>query len=118
MTDYDMRILYYKTENDALFRIMMGKVDLEKLSETHVEVFRSKWILPVYLDRRDLLEQIFRLFNSDDSNPLSSEDCQKTIAENKLHTSMSVGDVVEITCDGITEIWVCKSVGWKRISPR
>lgn len=43
----------------------------------------------------EYLESLFALFNSED-NPLCSEDSQDYIIKNKLHTSMSIGDIIKI----------------------
>lgn len=45
--------------------------------------------------KHEFLETIFSRFNSDD-NPLSTKDYQNKIKDLKAHTSMSMGDVVQI----------------------
>lgn len=44
----------------------------------------------------DFLESSFQKFNDPDCNPLTSQEFQNTIIMNKLHTSMSIGDIIVV----------------------
>ncbi|QKF94520.1 hypothetical protein QKU48_gp1062 [Fadolivirus algeromassiliense] len=56
------------------------------------------------------LEELFSLFNSE-QNPLSTTDLQEKIKINKLHTSMSMGDVVKI----MNNYYFVSGFGFKKI---
>jgi len=63
-------------------------------------------------DKDYILEEIFRIMNDDEDNPMSTSDMQKWIVENEVtHTSMSVADIVIL--DDAT--YICASIGWKEI---
>ena len=58
------------------------------------------------------LAVIFSIMNTQD-NPMSTKEMQNWIKENKVsHTSMSVGDVIELN----NKTYVCATVGWKEIA--
>ena len=59
-----------------------------------------------------VLDKIFQLMNKYGTNPMSTDEMQNWIKENKgSHTSMSVGDVIIID----NNIYVCATVGWKEV---
>ncbi|AKI80520.1 hypothetical protein [Niemeyer virus] len=60
---------------------------------------------------KDILELIFEKFNNTD-NPLTSLDNQKIIRNNKLHTSMSVDDIVKID----KKYYIVDDIGFKSIN--
>lgn len=81
-------------------------------------IFGSKSYMKVYeytddtqTNYKDILELIFEKFNNTD-NPLKSLDNQKIIRSNKLHTSMSVDDIVKIDND----YYIVDIIGFKSIS--
>ena len=103
-------------KNDPVGLGLCGKVDKTTLSNTHREVYQTKEEVPE--DRVPFLEEYFHKFNVYEENPLSHEnspDKQQFIKENQLHTSMSVGDVIEIHNGETLETWVCEGVGWNKI---
>lgn len=73
------------------------------------------------------LARLFQKFNSH-ANPLCTDENQRLIADRKLHTSMSVGDVVSILptpkegergTDDVVDVkprhYICAPFGWKRL---
>jgi len=92
--------------------ILLGKVNPETVGETHMEVYRAQMQLAT--DPRQNMQELFEQFNSED-NPLSAPETQQMIRANGLHTSMSVGDLVELEFNGAKETWVCAGFGWKKI---
>ncbi len=110
--DYNVRLLYWKSDairNDV--QILLGNVKLSQISISHMEAYRGKFEIDSH---EQLLNDLFELFNGDD-NPLSFEknpDAQKYLRDNQLHTSMSTGDVVEISCN---EFWVVTLRGWRKL---
>ncbi len=117
----DVRVLYYRRGVSADM-MLLGHINKEDLAKTHKEVYITKEEIPE--DRIQLLESYFSKFNSYETNPISyqnDKNKQKFISENKLHTSMSVGDVIEIIIPNNTvddfnvETWVCSGIGWKKV---
>lgn len=45
---------------------------------------------------QSILDDVFALFNDNDKNPLGNQTYQTLIRANRLHTSMSVGDILYI----------------------
>ncbi len=117
MTDQlgTIRILYSNAANSTNVDVMIyGKVDLASLSRTHMDVYVEENV-KIPEKRKQLLEELFNRFNGVDS-PMLSLDKQRFIRKYKLHTSISVGDVVEISIFGKDkELWVCKMVGWDQL---
>jgi hypothetical protein len=63
---------------------------------------------------RQVLSEIFEIYNNPDYNPLSSPEMQKWIGNHLQptpHTSMSSGDIVEV--NGV--LWFCRPVGWHKL---
>ncbi|AAV51045.1 hypothetical protein [Acanthamoeba castellanii mimivirus] len=84
----------------------------------HAFIFGSKSYTKVYeytddtqTNYKDILELIFEKFNNTD-NPLKSLDNQKIIRNNKLHTSMSVDDIVKID----NNYYIVDIIGFKSIN--
>ena len=107
--------VYYYTINAPIEVIAMGDVDIRKLPITHREVYSRKMDVQEYLMKYKFLSGLFRTFNDDENNPLTSENNQRYIINNQLHTSMSVGDVVSVHTANVKEYWVCKPMGWEQI---
>jgi hypothetical protein len=96
-----IKILFYsaprfRSENETLFDdiTFLGNSnftfqDIKKYYKVVHAYTESK----VYLDKNELFEKLFNLFNSPE-NPLCKQ--QKLIKTNKLHTSMSIGDIIEV----------------------
>jgi hypothetical protein len=100
-----MKVYYLKQE----FLEMM--IDTEKISKGNIN--RTHTEMPdVIADLHDP-DEVFLLLNNgaDIPNPYNSPGIQKFIGVNKIHTSMSVGDVVEI--DGV--YWLCENTGWRTL---
>jgi hypothetical protein len=97
-TDFMMKKIIYIIKND------FSCIDLNKLENTHKLVWSGE------KDNKFDLNSYFELFNSE-KNPLSSIEKQKYIRDNKLHTSMSVGDIININ----NEYWICCGIGWKKL---
>lgn len=56
-----------------------------------------------------ICDDMFSLFNNDKNNPLSTNEMQKILEERNIdHTSMSVGDIVQIG----KKRYICVNVGW------
>lgn len=113
MADPNVRILYYR-RSAALedFSIMLGEVDIDKIPETHMEVYIDNLEIPE--EPRKILENLFSLFNSE-NNPLLNDKEQKIIEDNRLHTSMSTGDIIKLGNGENIETWVCGGIGWEKL---
>jgi hypothetical protein len=84
--------------------------------------------LPDGLSDERLCDHIFARMNHYETNPLSIEfwmsrvsegECarkgQDWVVENQAHTSMSVGDMVEITAEGERRLMYCDSFQWRPV---
>ena len=107
-----IRILYYNCDNATNVDIMIhGIVDVMGLTQTHMEVYREGDV-EIPEKRGEFLEKLFYRFNGVES-PMLGLEKQRFLMKHKLHTSISVGDVVEIEIPGQDrELWGCKMVGW------
>lgn len=56
--------------------------------------------------------RIYARLNDDTLNPLIIDEKQEFIRENKLHTSMSIGDI--ISYDG-KDFWIVRDIGFEKI---
>ena len=108
LNDWDIKVSYKEQ--------IPTKADIEKdYKELPIsKKYWSSWQLdiadPKY--KESILEEIFKLFNSYKTNPMSINEMQDWIKENKVsHTSMSVGDIVILDND----IYVCANEGWKKV---
>jgi hypothetical protein len=111
----NVRLLYWK--GNAVRQkpmIMLGNVELSQISATHMEVYCGTYDLPD--EPQVLCQELFAQFNGEE-NPLSNPKSQEFIVANLLHTSMSVGDLVQIRRGGGADIetWVCASLGWRKL---
>ena len=108
---YKVKIYYYKNtlpEELQLNLMMMSRKYLDKYFESDRFDLDKNYIKVMkYTLNKDemkeysievLLEEIFQKFNSE-KNPLNSEKNQNFIINNRLHTSMSLGDIIEINSD-------------------
>jgi len=105
--------------NDKEFMDIMlfGKVKLSKLCVTHMIVHEETINKILNEDNiEDFLDNQFARFNDHQLNPLGNLDKQKFVKENKLHTSMSVGDVISFNHGVINEFWVCRGIGWEKLN--
>jgi hypothetical protein len=103
---------YGSLPKDALCRILaQGKTSKEDLSQYSKCVWEEKVNqADMNHDVTSILEGIFQLFNSAE-NPLAMSNKQQFIRDNKIHTSMSVGDIVQI--DDV--YWVVSGCGFQRM---
>lgn len=96
---------YYLKTKYAELMINPDKIRLENLHETHVKM---PVLFPITVKTPD---EVFSILNGESyiANPLCISQNQRFIHENGTHTSMSVGDIVEI--NGI--YYLCEDIGWK-----
>jgi len=94
-----------------------GLTESKNIKATHIIVhsYNLEEDIDIELDPRNYLNYLFRTFNDSESNPLVSEERQKFIKENWLHTSFSTGDVVEIKFEFYREFWSLGLKGWIKI---
>lgn len=111
-----IRILYYNFKNSKNVDIIIhGIININNIPDTHIEIYKEDNVMidnniPCYL------EKLFNKFNGIDS-PMLSMDNQRLINKHNLHTSISVGDIVELSFPELKkELWVCKMVGWKQLT--
>lgn len=95
-------------------RIMLGNVTVKDVKKYHVRIYKYETLIEDETLINDkiyaYLEGLFMRFNSED-NPLSASEYQKKIKKFLSHTSMSVGDVVQIDDD----YYVVAGVGFKKL---
>jgi hypothetical protein len=106
LNDWDIKVGYKEQ--------IPTKADIEKdYKELPIsKKYWSAWQLDLIDSKEDILEQLFLLFNRYQTNPMSTDEMQNWIKENKVsHTSMSVGDIVILDND----IYVCANEGWKKV---
>lgn len=93
--EFEITIYYYKKLNPNIyFQKELKKLFSDNFMENYVHMI-SYLENAKETDNKILANKIFFKFNSD-NNPLSSDEYQRFIIENRLHTSMSVGDIIEI----------------------
>jgi hypothetical protein len=97
-----------QTRNERIVDIQFGMITptFTDLMENYEIVWKG--------ERTDVTcpDDIFAIFNGPDSgrdNPLATPIQQEVIRQRKLHTSMMVGDMVDI--DGT--LFLCSNTGWK-----
>ena len=118
--------VYYQNKSNHLACTMFHPKYTNDFSKTHTKVYEG------VIKNNETLENVFSVFNHDDSNPLSiTNDSNKVcIINNQLgtgfdfqyamknkaidvgHTSMSVGDIVSL--NGVN--YLCADVGWKKLT--
>ena len=109
-----IRIYYYtddvcKNEEDLLNIILRGEVNGNTFIKYYVEVYSLNEEILTSIE--SFLDMIFSRFN-DESNPLSTKECQEKIKEKNSHTSMTVGDIIKID----NEYYIVASMGFKKLS--
>ena len=113
-----MIVLYYSLKSKTSFDLLYhGLASLSEL-KNHVKVYTEHFKLPSNSEDNILsfLESQFKRFNGED-NPLSSPEKQKIIKTNKTHTSMSIGDVIQLKyLDGKVETWGVSEVSFQKIT--
>lgn len=95
-----VEIYYLKFDNINLM-LDTSKIMKENLEITHVKMPSP----PIEIKDPD---EAFSLYNGED-NPLQIKESQDFIRNARVHTSMSVGDVVSI--DGI--LYLCEDINWR-----
>lgn len=110
------KLYFCKTSASITVFTQIIKGDLKSLtkkalSENYVDTYTGE-------QDNESLETIFERFNSME-NPLGTDINQQKIRKEGTHTSMSVGDIVEIT-EAIDEekigLWIVASIGFQKIS--
>ena len=108
MTQYN--IYYWSAskvpDNKFIDIFLHGDVNFTDISSIYTKVISIK--------HNGNLDDIFSLFNSED-NPLSNPERQSFIRDNQLHTSMSVGDIIECKSEDSTEWFSVAGRGFKKI---
>lgn len=87
-------------------------VTLENIDKTHVRMYQGIYEYYEY-DSGYILEIVFMMF-SGILNPLTMKRYQDFIIQNELHTTMYVGDIVELKYEQ-PEFWIRASKGWERL---
>lgn len=86
-------------ENFAINLFLMPNITMDDFNKYYIKVcsvdIPNNVDLTVEKSINEFLESLFELFNSE-NNPLTNKKMQKHIIKNKLHTSMSMGDVIKI----------------------
>lgn len=113
--------IYYT--NNEFFCMGAEDTDVTDMAKTHHELPQvaidglPTEVISAYVNAgkvKECLEVIFRIMNNYTSNPLSHEHdngMQAWVRSVRTHTSMSVGDVVQINGTH----WFCDHVGWTQI---
>ncbi len=98
--------VYYLRQEYIQYMSDMGNITKKDMTKTHVKMPISIGVLG--------REDAFVLLNDggDKPNPLSSQENQEFIRKHKLHTSMSVGDIIEIGGN----YYLCEDIGWKELT--
>lgn len=108
-----IQIYYWNRQHVNFLKDTTG-ITVENLNKTHVKVptFDSRYTCIGFdpmLDINTMLEDLFCKYNHEDKNPLGSVNGQKFVRENKTHTSMSVGDVIQVN----EKYFVCEDDCWR-----
>src|SRR5581483_1584588 len=96
---------YEKTDDVKISQIMLGHYLPSK------EEIDNNYVSVCTFDSESSNEELFELFNSDD-NPLTNESCQDFLCKHKLHTSMSVGDMIRRDDD----YYVVAGIGFQKLN--
>ena len=91
---------------DHLRRDVFISTDLMQYVKSNLDLFTITEDFEVQGTGMDAAEEAFDLTN----NP--SRDCERQDVYGYLR-SVSVGDVVQVTDNGITEDYLCQPMGWK-----
>lgn len=119
MSTIKVKIYYYArldsmSENVWSDILVFGKVTKKIMERWHVLIYEFEDIKDDDSTTDEYLDSVYSKFNSNDKNPLSifnSPTRQKIIKELQTHTSMSIGDIVEV--DGT--MYVVNQFGFKKI---
>ena len=115
--------IYYWDRQHINFLMDTTGITVENLNKTHVKMPRDYVKEAPLVDLinfydgkiEGFLEELFSMYNNDEGsrrrNPFGHPECQKFIRENKTHTSMSVGDVIQIN----EKYFVCENEGWREL---
>ena len=103
---------------DTLFTVM-NKVTINLQSFNGFRGFEANWdavrtpSYSYYTDKGGIVaaEEAFFLTNA--PSDLLNAHQMNTIKQYKGH-SLSVGDSVTVECEGVTEEYLCDSIGWKK----
>lgn len=110
------RLYFCKTSASITIFTQVIKGELKSLtkqalSENYVDIYTGK-------QDNESLEIIFEQFNSPET-PLGTDVYQQKIRKDGTHTSMSVGDIVEVI-EAMDEekkgLWIVASIGFQKIS--
>lgn len=88
-----------------------------ELARTHTLVHGEVVECPEDLEgRHQFLDELFRRFNNFNTNPLLSPRAQSFLRRNRIHTSMTMGDVVRLArAPDFHELWYCAAVGFETV---
>jgi len=107
--DWDVRV-NYKDEFPSKADIAKDYKELP-IPKKYWSAWQLNQIDEIYSE--PILDEIFKLMNNYKTNPLSNKEMQTWLKENKVsHTSMSVGDVIELD----NKTFVCATMGWKEVA--
>lgn len=100
----NMKVYYLKAKYAELM-MSTERITLKNMNETHVNM---PVLFPITIKTPD---EAFAILNGGGciANPLDTLKSQQFIRENGTHTSMSVGDIIEIK--GV--YYLCEDAGWK-----
>lgn len=112
----ECEIYYYKTSARILGLIgsLSLNLDADFLSKDYICVWRCNLDHGNDDESRDIKETLFALFNGEE-NPLQTAERQQFIVKNRLHTSMSLGDVIRIKEGSEMKTWMAWTYGFKPI---
>lgn len=119
MTDQKLKVHYIRDYNaipkNVLIRtLLLGKTERSDLNVYTDCVWEETINIPKHLSDIDFLDEIYNKFNSFSDNPLGASKNpakQEYLKDKRLHTSMSVGDVVQID----DKYWVIRGSGFAQI---
>jgi len=102
-------ILYFRSDSRSVNRHIKGEVDnLDLLDENEYMEVHQERLSPC--EDQERLQTILRLFTSP-SNPLIKGNKQEFLRTNRLHVSMTSGDVVML----MDRAYVLTGLGFKRV---
>lgn len=104
--------IYYPTNIQSFvdtFGSKYPKVSITDIDIHYFKIYEFNKNENVTID--SYLDELFALFNNDE-NPLSEKYYQEIIINNKLHTSMSMGDVIKIN----NEYYIVCGIGFKKLT--
>ncbi len=96
--------IYYLREEYILMMLETDKITKERMKETHIKMPTPK--LDIQMENKLDLEEIFTIFNGESQFPN-----QEFIRKERIHTSMSTGDIVKLH----EVLYVCEDMGWREL---